>query len=335
MGEEAYFRAKLAACIDSGLLMVVRQTPQRLALGTIAPRISYPDGSIRDYQAGLEAAKERLQADDERLRASRFNIHDFVPSVSERPQSLEFQRLVASMREHGFLEQHPVLLSADGSVIDGRARVRAAKTADIQVKQATVPGRRDTALYRALLVLDANGTRLTEDVHTRACEAIAERTRAWNEIESDLELTRAWRLAPPRAYKAQFEVRKVRYRPDDAAAIIQVTKDGDKVMVRSLLEAAGLASYKYGTELAPYVAREDARTPYTTGRAAVFVRVSDAITGIRAMQRDRRTKHLKVDPQWEHVRKWLVSFAARSSKTREESPLGDWAQDTATVGSAR
>jgi hypothetical protein len=59
----------------------------------------------------------------------------------------------------------------------------------------------------------------------------------------------------------------------------------------------------------PYVAREDARTPYVAGQRAIFVSVSDAIRGIREMQQERRAKRLKVDPEWDQMRKWLSTLS--------------------------
>jgi hypothetical protein len=102
-------------------------------------------------------------------------------------------------------------------------------------------------------------------------------------------------------------------------------------MLRSLLEAAGLASYKYEL-LVPYVPMEDARTPYTPGRTAIFVGVSDAIRGIRKMQRERRDRRLKVDPQWDQMRKWLITLSDGKVAEGEEEGSRGLAGDNAKVG---
>ena len=146
-------------------------------------------------------------------------------------------------------------------------------------------------------------------------------------VEADLNRTRAWRSATPRRYVAQLDTRKLRYRATDQANI-QVTKDRGRVMLRSLLEAAGLASYKY-VLLTRYVASEEARTSYTPGRTAIFVDVSDAIVGIAAMQRDRRKKKLKVDPEWENIRRWLVEFSRGRMGDRELPSLDAASRDDA------
>jgi hypothetical protein len=75
------------------------------------------------------------------------------------------------------------------------------------------------------------------------------------------------------------------------------------------------------TELRGYVVEELARTQLTS-KPATFVEISNAIEGIGKMQSDRRAKNLKLDPQWETVRQWLVAQrrARASSRTETETP---------------
>jgi hypothetical protein len=101
-----------------------------------------------------------------------------------------------------------------------------------------------------------------------------------------------------------FDVRNLPFR-DGGEAKIQVTAD-NKVMLRSLIEAAGLSGYKIDI-LRDYAPFERARSAQTAGRKAVFVRAEDLISGIAAMQQDRRAAKHKVDPEWEQIRGWLVS----------------------------
>lgn len=323
VGEEAYLNEKISVCAEAGLL---RRDGELIVLGDTRPQIAYPDGSIHEYAAGLQDAKERLEADDVKLRQSRFDVHQIVGSVADDPGSDAFQRLLASMRERGYVRQLPILESADGRVVDGRARLAAAAIVGVTVERHQIPSRRDTPLHRALLVLDANCTRISEADREAVHHAVQQVARPWADIATDLEHTREWRLAEPRKYYAQLKVKKVRFRPEDQPKI-QITTDGGRVMLRSLLEAAGLASYKYEL-LAPYVAMEDARTTFTPGRTAIFVGVSDAISGIATMQRERRKKKRKVDREWDDIRKWLIGIAGGSSDTNggaaaDAAPGGD------------
>jgi hypothetical protein len=92
-------------------------------------------------------------------------------------------------------------------------------------------------------------------------------------------------------------------------------------MLRSLLEAAGLSNYKI-KDLRGYVVEEDARTQFTANRKAVFVGIADAVSGITAMQRDRRRKNLKLDPQWNTIKQWLIA---------QTSPKDASGTDTETI----
>lgn len=308
-GERSYVLDKIQICVEAGLVRPVETAPDLLARTDVRPRIRYPDGTIRDYVSGLEAAKERLEAADAKLRQSRhFDVHHLAPSISDDQGSDAFRVLVASMREHGYLDQFPVSNDADGRVVDGRARIAAAEVANVtMLKQHSipVPARRDTPLNRVLLVLDANWARMADQDRERVYEAVAtEVGRSWASIEDDLALTRAWRATEPRPYVARFDVTKVKFRPDDPPKI-QVTRDGTKVMLRSLLEAVGLASYKYEL-LGPYVAMEDAKTAFS-GRPAIFVGIAESIDGIANMQRERRKKGRKTDREWNDIRAWLLA----------------------------
>ena len=312
-GERAYLYEKLEACIEAG---VVTRTPKSgqtlLVLAGRPPQVRYPDGGVRDYTAGMELARERLERDNARLRDARFDIRGVIPSTADNPNGAPFQALLDSMREHGFLKQFPIVEYHDGVVIDGLARVRAAAMLQLDIeymkyaseKDRTAARRRDTPLNRVLLALDSNAGRLTDDVvadvHARVSKATG---RAWDETAADLELTAEWRRSIPSEYSPVFEVKRYSYRNGDEPRI-QVTPD-HKVMLRSLVEAAGLSNYKIDI-LRDYVPFERARSVYSAGRKAVFARAEDLVTGISTMQADRKGSNLKLDPEWEQIRSWLV-----------------------------
>jgi hypothetical protein len=227
------------------------------------------------------------------------------------------------MREHGYLEYFPILESNSGAVIDGVARVAAAAEADVPVKRRTLPTRRDTPLQQALLVLHLNGDRLEEGEAEKVYEAIASRTgRTWLSVESDLALTREWRRAEPKDYDAKLDVDLVAFSAHDDPKV-QVTTDGTRVMLRSVMREAGMPEYARDY-LLPYVAWEEARTQYS-GKKAIFVRIADAVVGIERMQREREARKLKVDPAWEDVRAWLLTLgvgsAAGASSPADQLPL--------------
>src|SRR5207245_5884727 len=67
----------------------------------------------------------------------------------------------------------------------------------------------------------------------------------------------------------------------------------------------GLSNYKIAV-LRDYVPFERARSAHSAGRKAVFVRAQDLIAGIAAMQHERLAAKLKVDPEWEQIRQWLI-----------------------------
>ena len=52
---------------------------------------------------------------------------------------------------------------------------------------------------------------------------------------------------------------------------------------------------------------ERARSGQTAGRKAVFARAEDLISGIATMQLERAARKLKVDPEWDQIRDWLLA----------------------------
>lgn len=311
-GEPAtYLREKVDACIAAGLLERVGSPPGDLRLGDVAPQIRYPDGKLRDYQAGMEPARARIHLYETRLRTSNFDVHKVVPTIPKR--SADFKALTESMREHGYLPQYPVAEGTDGVVVDGRARVAAAKLAGVEVAKVEIPTRRDTPLHRALLVLDTNRSRLSDEQRASVHEEIGRITgRPWSEIAADLTLTREWRM-PTRRKKSSYkmDVAKHRYR-DDQEPKVHVTVDGSRVMLRSLVEAAGLAGYKID-KLKPYAAMEPAKSNLSSSPTALFVRIADAITGIEVMQREGRAAKRLVEPEWDEIRAWLTKISGDGS----------------------
>ena len=225
------------------------------------------------------------------------------------------------MREHGFMKQFPIVRLDDDVVIDGLARQLAAATLNLEVeylkygsdKDRAAARRRDTPLNRVLVTLHSNAVPgLDSDILDAVYERVATVTRRpWSETATDLALTADWRRAVPAEYSPVFEVIRLPYRKGDEAKI-QVTPD-NKVMLRSLVEAGGLASYKIATQLSAHVPIEKARSVHSGGRKADFARAEDLIKGIAAMQAERRATKRKVDPEWEQILDWLVdNFATQS-----------------------
>ena len=132
-----------------------------LALTGKLPSVRYPGGEIRDYTPGLELARERLDGDNARLRAARFDVRTLIPSSADEPDGPEFQALLASMREHGFLKQFWIAAQDDDVVVDGRARTKAAALLGLKVeyvkygsdRERTAARRRDTPLNRVLIAV--------------------------------------------------------------------------------------------------------------------------------------------------------------------------------------
>lgn len=313
-GERPYLHDKLKACAEGALIsMGSLEGEAILALTGKMPSVRYPDGELRDYTPGLEPARERLDGDNARLRDAGFDVRTLIPSSADEPDSQAFQALLESMREHGFLKQFWIAAQDDDVVIDGRARKRAAAILELNVeyvkygsdRERTAARRRDTPLNRVMIAVQSNLARLSADSVQAVHEAVAAVTRRpWDETSADLALTAAWRRSMPPEYSPQFEVDKLAFRPDGEAKI-QVTAD-NKVMLRSLLEAGGLSNYKINL-LEEYVPTERARSGHSAGRKAVFARADDLISGIATMQQERRARNLKVDPEWEQIRDWLLA----------------------------
>jgi hypothetical protein len=313
-GERTYFDEKVRTCAGAGIIAESSENGQKLlTLTGRPPQIRYPDGEIHDYSPGLELARERLDRDNFRLRAAGFDVRNFVPTIANDPNGAQFQALLTSMREHGFMKQFPLVKYQDDVVIDGRARLLAAAMLGLNVEYAkygpererTIARRRDTPLNRVLVALHSNAGRLQPEEIDSVYEQVATVTqRGWSQTAADLALTAAWRRSVPPPYSPIFEVRRLPYRKGDEARI-QVTPD-NKVMLRSLIEAGGLSNYKI-KDLREHVPFERARTIYSAGPKAVFARAEDLIMGIAAMQQERRAMKLKVDPEWEHIRDWLIN----------------------------
>jgi hypothetical protein len=320
LGERAYVREKVEACIDGRIVERAGDAPQLLTLTGEKPLIRYPDAKSREYDAGLEAARERLEQDDAKLRRRGFDVRTLVPSLADAPESDGFRALVASMQEHGYLKQFPIQLGANGDVIDGRARIAAAADAEVPVAQMKerLPRRRDTPLHRVLLALAANWARVTDEERERVYDAVsAKAERSWSDIEADLALTRAWRRMAPREYTPWFDVKKVRYREDEPPRV-QITKDR-KVGLRSLVVAAGLSSYKIQTTLKGYLFEHKARTAFSGNQGAIFVDVDDAIRGIGNMMRDRREKNQRIEKEWKDIRNWLIRHSSSGPEGESSS----------------
>lgn len=313
-GEASYVHSKLEACAEAGLIsMGSLEGESIVALTGQAPLIRYPDGELRDYTPGLELARERLDGDNARLRAAGFDVRPLIPSSADEPHGPEFQALLASMREHGFLRQFWIAELTDGVIVDGRARKRAAEMLNLDVeyvqyrsdRDRTAARRRDTPLNRVMLAIQSNLSRLSPDTIQAVHETVAKVTRrTWEETAADLALTAEWRRSMPAEYSPHFKVEKRPFR-EGAEAKIQVTGD-DKVMIRSLIEAAGLSNYKLDL-LKDYVPFERARSVHSAGRKAVFARATDLISGIAAMQQERRAAKRKIDPEWNEIRDWLIA----------------------------
>jgi hypothetical protein len=313
-GDRAYVGEKIDVLVQAGIIAVDSTDGRRLlTLTGRPPLVRYPDGEVRDYPAGLEPARERLDRDNARLRAVGFDVREFIPSIADDPDGASFQALLASMREHGFMKQFPIVQYEDGAFVDGRARDRAAALLDLKVeylkygsdKARKAANRRNTPLNRVLAAVDSNVGRLTSDIVDAVHKRVAHVTdRAWEETAADLALTQDWRKAMTAEYTPWFDVTKRPYRKGDEPKI-QVTADR-KVMVRSLVEAGGLASYKIQSQLSAHVPFEQARSHFSGGRKADFARAEDLIAGIEAMQQERQAANRKTDPEWEQIRDWLV-----------------------------
>jgi hypothetical protein len=310
-GDRAYVDEKVDACLQAGIIIADYDNGQRLLTPGQPPLVRYPDGTIRDYPAGLELARERLDRDNAHLRAASFDVRKFIPSIADDSGGTPFQGLLESMREHGFMKQFPIVKYEDDAIVDGLARQRAAETLGMDVEYFNYSERarkdaqrRDTPLNRVRVAIDSNVGRLKGDTVDAVYKRVADVTgRVWDETAADLALTQEWRRSTAAEYTPWFDVTLHAYR-DGEEPKVQVTADG-KVMVLSLVRASGLSGYKIGTELSEHVVFEDARSAYSA-RKAHFARAEDLIAGIATMQEERQAKGLKLDPEWEQIRSWLV-----------------------------
>lgn len=313
IGARTYVEDKVALCVEAAILLRTRDERYAIAAD---PQvwIRYPDDSIRLYTAGLIAARERLDAVNRTLRDRQFDVKKHLPH--HKPSSAEFQALVRSMEEHGFLKQFAIYRFADESYVDGVARLAAAKKVGVEPKwlelkkqdpDATRMRRRDTPLNRVLLALDSNATRLTAEQRQGALDATAAVVGcSWEEIDAALERTRAWRGATARSYTPMFEVDDIAV-DGNGGRKIKVTAD-HRVHVTSLLRASGLAKHKFDTELKDRVPYEMARVK-GGGPAAVFAHVELMVEGLERMIADRRDHGRKLSPEWEVALGWLRDYA--------------------------
>lgn len=337
-GEKEYLNAKLEVCLEAGILAErAGATGRLLTLTGRPPNVRMPSGEVIEYPAGLELARERLDRDNERLRAGHFDVRRYLPSIAYDPLGKPFQALLASMREHGFLRQFSIVKYDDGVIVDGLARSKAAEMVGINVSYARFGSveerkaarQRDTPLARILIAVDSNAARLAEDVIPAVQEAVSGVTRrSWAQTAADLAFTRQWRQSTGSGYTSVFEVTRLPYRPGDEPKI-QVDPEG-RIMLRSLVQAAGLASYKIN-DLGPYVPFEQARTALS-GRSALFARAGDLVSGIATMEADRRAKKQKRYPEWAQIREWIISNvpSADSDSPPESDLIAN--QDEAAVG---
>ncbi|MGH2909159.1 MAG: hypothetical protein ACRDK8_07685 [Solirubrobacteraceae bacterium] len=135
-GARTYLHEKLIACAESGLISMgsLEEGEAILALTGKLPSVRYPNGEVREYTPGLVLALERLDGDNARLREARFDVRTLIPSFADETDSPEFQALLESMREHGFLQQFWIAAQEGGVVSDGRAREHAAASLERNVE---------------------------------------------------------------------------------------------------------------------------------------------------------------------------------------------------------
>jgi hypothetical protein len=310
-GERAYLEEKIGVCVKAGLLIPVGEGPEQFALAA-QPRawIQYPDGTIRPYTPGLIAARERLDAVNRTLRERKFDVGKHVPH--HKPGSPELAALVRSMQEHGFLRQFAIFRFPDGTYVDGQARVSAATEAGVDPKwldleklrepEKTRAKRRDTSLNRVLLALDSNAARLSAEARRAILDDVAAAAGpSWDDIESDLHRTSAWRKATTGSYTPVFVADELPFEPNGTPEIL-VTPD-HKVGVRSLLEASRLKTSNRDT-LKDYMPYEMAKVG--SSKPTIFARADDLIAGIEHMLTDPTRRQ---DPAaWERALTWLRAY---------------------------
>jgi hypothetical protein len=310
-GERAYLEEKIGVCVKAGLLIPISKDPEQFALAAHPqPWIQYPDGTIRPYTPGLIAAREQLDAVNSTLREQKFDIGKHVPH--HKPGSPEFAALVRSMQEHGFLRQFAIFRFPDGTYVDGQARVSAATEAGVDPKwldleklrdpEKTRAKRRDTPLNRALLALDSNAARLSAEARRAVLDDVAAAAgRSWDDIESDLNRTWAWRQATTGSYTPVFAAEEHPYEPNGTPEIL-VTSD-HKVGVRSLLVASRLKLADRDT-LKDYMPYEMAKVG--SSKPTLFARADHLIAGIEDMLAD--PKRRKDPAEWERALTWLRAY---------------------------
>ncbi len=311
-GEHAYLVEKIGVCVAAGLLTSNGESDARFAIASDPQAwVQYPDGSIRRYTAGLLQSRERLDAINTTLRNRKFDIGKHVPH-NNAPASPEFRALTRSMHEHGFLKQYAIFRFPDGTYVDGYARHSAATEAGVDVKwldleklgdpESTRARRRDTPLNRVLLALDSNATRLSEQDRQGILNTVAAAAgRSWEQIESDLDLTRAWRQTTSRSYTPVFDAEKLPYEPNGTPQIL-VTPD-HKIGVRTLLVASRLPEYDRDT-LKEYKPHEMAKVG--SSKPTLFMRADDLIAAVELMLAD--PKRRKDPAAWERALSWLRAY---------------------------
>lgn len=312
-GEREYVADKIRVSVEAGLLLLEQGEDGRdaLTLSGAMPQIRLPDGEIGDYWHDLEPARERIDHDNAALREKPFNVHDFVPTTADDPGGPEFRALLQSMEEHGFLRQFWIAEAHDGEVVDGRARKRAAEALDLKIPTVAYPPgrereaarRRDTPLNRVAIAIDSNRSRLDQGIIDLVHHEVSRVTgRPWEQTEADLAITRRWRKSVPKDYVPMLDVDVLPFRAGEDAEV-QATPDG-RVMLRSLVVASGLSSYKT-KNLEKYVAMEMARTEFSS-RKALFAKAQDIVAGIAVMQQELASrKNARVEPQWDRISEWL------------------------------
>lgn len=311
-GEREYLAEKISILVEDDLLLSQPEGDGRvtLRLSGQPPKIRRPDGTIGEYSYGLEPARERIDRDNAALRAKAFDVHDYIPSIKDDPDSPEFLALLASMEEHGFLRQFWLAETPDGTIVDGRARQLAAKILKLKAPIVSYPQgrekeaarRRDSPLNRIAVAIDSNRARLDQAtidrVHNEVCAVTG---RQWEETARDLDITRAWRKILPKDYVPMLEVTTLPFGDAD----VHLTSDG-RVMLRSLVVAAGFAPHKYD-ELKKHVPLEMARTKQSA-KKAFFAKAEDIVSGIEDLQKaDSKKKNPRNEPQWDRMKEWLRS----------------------------
>ncbi|MGO9900186.1 MAG: hypothetical protein ACLP0J_10955 [Solirubrobacteraceae bacterium] len=321
-GEQAYVAEKVGLCVKAGVLERLPGNEDRYTIAE-DPQvwIRYPDETIRRYTYGLTAARERLDAANAALRANQFDVRNHLPHLGA--DDPKFRALVSSMQEHGFLRQFSILRYPDGKFVDGISREAAAEEAGVEARYQEVDKlpkpaptairRRDTPLTRVLLAVDCNAFRLTDEQRREVLNKAAAVTgKSWQDIDTDLVMTRPWRLASgSSSYTPIFQVEELPFGDDHGPGVL-VTADR-KVGVRSLLRASGQAEYERAV-LREYVARWEEGRPESKengkrkgpSKATHFAAAADLLEGINDMLKDKRRR--KDPAHWQGAIDWLERY---------------------------